>query len=146
MHSSSTVHKYPDFPRVAVSAIVWNGKKVLLVKRKNPPAKETWAPPGGSVRLGETCFDAVRRETLEETNLMVEPTRTVTHVDAIYRESSNIICYHYVILYIEAKLLGGDLKPGDDALDAGWFSKDDMSKMNVEAETLRILTRMKYIE
>ena len=142
MRSSATLHKYPDFPRVAVSAIVWNGQKVLLVKRKNPPAKDTWAPPGGSVRLGETCFDAARRETLEETHLMVEPLRTITHVDAIYRDPSSAIRYHYVILYIEARLLGGDLLPGDDALDAGWFSKEELSKMDVEAETLKILTQM----
>lgn len=139
MPSSSCVHRYPDHPRLAVACIVWNGPKVLMVKRKNPPARGTWAPPGGSVRLGETCFDAVRREVLEETGIEVRPIKTLTHVDAIYRDDDSTIRYHYVILYIEAEHTGGEQRPGDDAEDVRWFTLQKLEGLNVENETLRIL-------
>ncbi|WP_067619389.1 NUDIX hydrolase [Dissulfuribacter thermophilus] len=140
MYSSASIHKYPDYPRVAVSCVVWKGDRVLMVKRKNPPAKGTWAPPGGSVKLGETCFDAVKREVLEETGINVSPIRTMTHVDAIYKDGDSAIRYHYVILYIEAKYISGTPVPGDDAEDAGWFTLEELSNMKVEKETIRILT------
>ena len=140
MCSSATIHKYPEHPRAAVSAIVFNGPKILMVKRKNPPARGTWAPPGGSIHLGEACFDAVRREVLEETAIEVEPIKTITHVDAIYHDERGRVLYHYVILYIEARYLGGMPRPGDDASKVGWFSIEELEGMNnVEKQTLKIL-------
>ncbi len=114
-----------------------------MVKRKNPPAQGTWAPPGGSVHLGEQCFHAVKREVLEETGLEVEPIRTITHVDAIYHDEKGRVLYHYVILYIEARYLGGEPRPGDDAEDAGWFGLRELECMeDVEEQTLNILSTL----
>ena len=91
------------------------------------------------MRLGETCFDAVRREVLEETGIEVRPIKTLTHVDAIYRDDDSTIRYHYVILYIEAEHTGGEQMPGDDAEDARWFTLQKLEGLNLENETLRIL-------
>ncbi len=46
-------------------AIVANGS-VLLVKRKDPPARGEWWLPGGRVRKGERMRDAARRKAAEE--------------------------------------------------------------------------------
>jgi ADP-ribose pyrophosphatase len=56
---------YPDAPRVAVGAVITHKDKVLLVLRGQPPAKDMWAIPGGSVNLGETLQAAAEREVLE---------------------------------------------------------------------------------
>lgn len=45
------------------------GKKIALIKRKNPP--HGWAIPGGFVDYGETLEAAAVREAAEETSLAV---------------------------------------------------------------------------
>ncbi|MGL4370697.1 MAG: NUDIX domain-containing protein [Spirochaetota bacterium] len=47
-----------------------NGKKIVLIERKNPPYG--WAIPGGFVDYGESLESAAVREAKEETCLDVE--------------------------------------------------------------------------
>ena len=63
----------PRQPQVAIGAVVIHEGKILLVKRKNPPGKNFWALPGGSVRWGETLQEATIREIKEETGLLIKP-------------------------------------------------------------------------
>ena len=139
---SAVVHLYPRHPIVAVAGIVIKDREILMVKRANPPAKDTWAPPGGSVKLGETIFDAVKREVIEETGVEVEPVRTITHVDAIYPDKEGAIQYHYVILSVEARYIDGIPRARDDAKKACWMPFDEIdsaNKIKTEHETLKII-------
>jgi 8-oxo-dGTP diphosphatase len=43
--------------------------KILLVKRSLPPFKDSWALPGGFVRIFESLEDAATRELKEESNV-----------------------------------------------------------------------------
>ena len=69
-----------DRPSVAVDLVVFTivdaQLKVLLVKRKEHPFKNTWSLPGGFVRVGETSDEqgedldvAAQRELQEETGI-----------------------------------------------------------------------------
>ncbi len=60
-------------PRVGVGcgASVVSDGRVLLVKRRRPPEAGRWNLPGGKVRYLERVEDAVRREVLEETGLLI---------------------------------------------------------------------------
>jgi len=61
----------PKTPEVTVDAIIESpGGAIVLVERRFPPIG--WALPGGFVDPGESLFQAVRREALEETGLEVE--------------------------------------------------------------------------
>ena len=62
--------------KVAVDAIVFGyskneGVSVLLIKRKYPPFKDSWAIPGGFILENASLEDAVKRELLEETGIKV---------------------------------------------------------------------------
>lgn len=60
----------PVTPVLAADAIVEPTPGcVLLIRRKNPPLG--WALPGGFVEVGESVEEAVRREILEETGLVL---------------------------------------------------------------------------
>ena len=63
---------YPHRPLVGVGAVVWDGGRVLLERRGQPPAQGWWSLPGGLIELGETAEDAVRREVREECGIEVE--------------------------------------------------------------------------
>lgn len=64
--------------KVIVSALVWTGNKVLLMKRaknfsKLSYGKDVWDLPGGGVDFGEDVIEALRREMAEETGIQMDP-------------------------------------------------------------------------
>lgn len=133
---------YPDAPRVAVGAVVTHQNKVLLVLRGQPPAKDKWAIPGGSVNLGETLQAAAEREVFEETGLKVKAGEVIYSFDAILRDAEGRIQYHYVILDLRAEALNPSqpLIPADDVYDAAWFSLTDLDRPDlVISDTTRTL-------
>ena len=85
---------YPDFPRVAVGAVVFKDGKVLMVRRGKPPAKDQWAIPGGSVELGETLQDAAEREILEETGISIRAHAPFYTFEVIDRDEKNRVRFH----------------------------------------------------
>lgn len=135
---------YPDAPRVAVGAVVTHQDKVLLVLRGQPPAKDMWAIPGGSVDLGETLQAAAEREVLEETGLTIKAGEVIYTFDAILRDETGRVQFHYVILDLKAEALDPSqpLRPADDVYDAGWFSLADLDRPDlIISDTTRALLR-----
>ena len=63
---------HPIHPQLAVSASIFRGDKVLLVRRANVPGKGLYSLPGGRVEFGETLHVALHREVDEETGLRIE--------------------------------------------------------------------------
>ena len=135
---------YPDAPRVAVGAVVFHHKKILLVLRGQAPAKGLWAIPGGSVELGESLRSAAEREVWEETGLKVQAGEVIHTFDAIERDEAGRVRYHYVIVDLLAEALDPNqpLEPSDDVLDAGWFSAAEVEEPDLPiSETTRQLVR-----
>jgi len=62
----------------------------LLVHRKNEPAKNTWALPGGYLDAGETWEEGTIREVLEETGLVI-PKRNLFFHRSISEVSNNTL-------------------------------------------------------
>jgi len=59
--------------RKLAAAVVINNEKILLIKRKYEPFKETWCAPGGFTgKNDEKVEDCAVRETKEETNIDIE--------------------------------------------------------------------------
>jgi ADP-ribose pyrophosphatase len=137
--------EYPDTPRVAVGAVVLRNDTVLLVKRGKSPAKGQWAIPGGRVRLGESLQAGAERETREETGLIIRAGRPVFTFESIRRDPAGRVRFHYVVIDLEAELVGGDIRPGDDALDARWVSREEMGRLPVNAATLQLLTQLSFV-
>lgn len=130
---------YPSKPAVAVGAVVFHRERVLLVKRGNPPSLGEWAIPGGSVELGETLQQAAEREILEETGVIIRAGEPVFCFDAIVREPSGKVRFHYVITDVLADYVGGEPVANDDALDARWVAADELDNLTVSRVTLELL-------
>lgn len=136
-------HKFPEKPVLAVGAVVFKDDKILLVKRGNAPAENMWAIPGGKVELGETLKEAAQRELLEETGIRIKAGDPVYSFEVIQRNESGKILFHYFIVDLEAQYLSGDIKPADDAKDAAWISEENLNKIKVNPNTLKLL-KQKY--
>ncbi len=61
--------------RIAVKAFIIREGKVLVIRRRSTDAHKPgqWDIPGGRLALGENPLDGVKRESLEEVGLAVEP-------------------------------------------------------------------------
>jgi ADP-ribose pyrophosphatase len=135
----SSLRKYPDAPRPAVGAVVFNGDAVLLVQRGNPPSQGMWSIPGGRIRLGETLQAAAEREILEETGVVIRASAPVFAFDAIQKDDHGGVEYHYVIVDLIADYVSGEPRAGDDAADARWITADELAKIHINPATRRLL-------
>jgi ADP-ribose pyrophosphatase YjhB (NUDIX family) len=78
--------EYPERPIVGVGAVIVEGGKVLLIRRRYEPLKGQWSLPGGAVEVGEALERAVEREMLEETGLAVDVGPVIEVFDRITRD------------------------------------------------------------
>ncbi len=93
---------YNEFLRnmmlLCVDNIVVIDGKVLLVKRKDEPAKGKWWFPGGRMHKGETIKEASRRIVKEETNLDCMVGSMLSVKETFFREGPDEIPVHSVNL------------------------------------------------
>jgi 8-oxo-dGTP diphosphatase len=114
--------------------------EVLLVKRAREPFKGWWDIPGGFLESGEHPADGAKREILEETGLVIEPTEVLGFFMDAYgpdEEPTLNICYLGTVT-------GGEEKAGSDAEGLGWFGLDGLPEriaFSWEREALEAVSR-----
>ncbi|MEJ5375201.1 MAG: NUDIX hydrolase [bacterium] len=138
------MREYPSGPILAVGAVVLDANRVLLVKRAQQPGKGTWSIPGGVVGLGETLDQALRREILEETGLLVQPLELVGVAERILMEAERVQ-YHYVILDYLCLVQGGALQASSDAEQARWFHLEEIASLGLNAQALEIIQKARRL-
>jgi len=137
----SPTGRYPQAPSVAVGAIVFKEDRVLLVRRGKAPALGQWAIPGGSVTLGESLQEAAEREIFEETGIRITGGDPAYVFDVVDRDDEGQVRFHYVIVDLDATYRGGELSPGDDALEARWVAANELVGLDVSRPTRELLSR-----
>ena len=118
--------EYPNRPIVGVGVMIRDGDKYLFIKRAANPDRGLRSVPGGLVEVGERIQDAAIREAKEETCLDVKLIERLGVVDKIEYDESGDVFYHFIIIQYLAEMLGGDLCPMDDALEAEWVYLDHL--------------------
>jgi len=91
-------------PKIGVGAIVIKNGKVLLGKRKNSHGDGTWSFPGGHLEFGEKVEDCAKRETEEETGLIIDNFEKSVFTNDIFEKENK----HYVTLYAIAEIYEGE--------------------------------------
>jgi 8-oxo-dGTP diphosphatase len=120
--------KYPKRPIIAVSAVIKNAeKKVLIVRRAKSPGKGLWSLPGGAVKLGEKLEDALEREIQEECGISIEIKKLIGAFDRIFFDEQNIAKYHYVILDYLCYTKADKIFPASDVDDFSWITIDEVN-------------------
>ena len=115
-------------PKLAADGIILENGKILLIKRRNEPFKGKWALPGGFVEYGEKVEDAAVREVFEETGLNTK----IMDLVGIYSDPNRDPRGHVVSAVFLLKVLDGDLKGGDDAVDAKFFDLDQLPELSFD--------------
>lgn len=118
---------------LAVKAVIFDEQhRCLLVRRSshNRNFIDCWEWPGGKVDPGEDFAIAVVREAREETALEIEITGLA---GATQFEMPKVIV---VLLCLEARVTGGELKLSEEHDDSAWVSPGELSRWKL-AEPVR---------
>lgn len=74
-----------------VFAIIKRTGRILLVKNRDKKGTERWTLPGGKVEKGETLYDALCREVLEETKYIVTQAQVAYIHEAFFTNASTLV-------------------------------------------------------
>ncbi len=133
--------EYPERPLLGVGGVVIHEGRALIVRRATEPLKGEWSIPGGLVELGEKLVDAVAREVLEETGLVVEPGEVLELFDSIWRDADGRCQYHYVLVDYLCRVTGGELQAATDVSDARWITEAEISEFGLRPATQDVLRK-----
>lgn len=128
-------YRYPH-PAVTTDCVIFgfDGEKlnVLLIKRGGEPYLGWWAFPGGFVRINESAEEGALRELQEETQLStgyMEQLHTYSSPERDPRERVITIAYLALVKISE-------VKGGDDAAEAQWFSIDKVPHLAFDHDVI----------
>ena len=125
---------------VRVAAADENGRVLFVKHRYEEEGRDIWMLPGGAIEEGETSSDAVIREVLEETGLIVSVGRLLWHVEEAGERGQRFVNF------FTANIIGGRPELGEDPeLGAGqvlddiaFFSREEAGSIeNIYPEWLR---------
>jgi len=135
--------EYPDRPMVGVGALIEEGGRILLVRRRFEPGKGLWSIPGGLVELGEPVEEAVKREVREETGIDIELDGLLDVVDNIILDEDGRVRFHYVLVDYLAHPVGGSLdRSSREVRDIRWIELSRLNEYRVTKTLMRLLERL----
>lgn len=121
----------------AGAVVVDDAGRVLLVRRGHEPSRGLWSVPGGKVEAGETLPEAAAREVAEETGLIID---VGDELWALTIPAGDGVTYE--VHDFAARVVGGELIPGDDAAAARWIAPDELGTLEVTDGLLGYLARL----
>jgi ADP-ribose pyrophosphatase YjhB (NUDIX family) len=108
-------------PQLAVSAVIFRGPTLLLVRRAHAPGRGLYSLPGGRVEFGESLSLALQREVAEETSLAIEIVALAGIREVLPADGQP---GHYVVLSYAARWLAGESCLNDEHDDCRWMPPD----------------------
>lgn len=140
--------EYPERPVIGVGGVIVDGGRTVLIRRGTEPLLGQWSIPGGTIELGETIEEAVRRELLEETGLEVRVLDLIELFDRIYLENGAAPGldkkkprYHYVIADYLCELVGGEPQAGSDVTDLAFAREEELAQFHLTGKATSVLKK-----
>jgi len=111
-------------PKIGVGVIIRKGNKVLLGQRKNAHGTGAWCPPGGHLEFMETIDDCARRETNEESGLVITNIQKPVFTEDFFKEEEK----HYITMLVTTDWESGEpeLREPHKCEEWRWFTWDKL--------------------
>lgn len=117
-----------------VHVLVEDRGRYVLVQEAKPEIGNPWCFPAGGIEPGESIVEAVVRETLEESGLLVEARYLMRIWHSIpHQQGAPSPGPELWVFVVVAQVRGGELKAAGDehSLRAGWFRPDELENLNL---------------
>ena len=132
-----------------VSAVIIRDGRILLTQRR--PEKDfpfMWESPGGKVEEGENAYLALRRETVEELSVVLEP-EIVEDVPIWEGEFHNVVSRKdrasiHLRMY-RVRLGDGQAPLAAEGQGLGWFTADEMMALHLAPANTRARTTIRNL-
>jgi ADP-ribose pyrophosphatase YjhB (NUDIX family) len=129
----------PEAPKAnslipATSAIITNRGKILLQRRKD---NNLWSLPGGTMEIGESIAECLKREVKEETGLEIIP----LYIVGIYSNPQHVIAYpngeirQEFSICFACKSENGEIQISTESTNIGFFSRKEIAKLPIHPST-----------
>jgi len=133
--------EYPERPIIGVGGVVISQGRVLLIRRGSPPLQGQWSIPGGTLEVGETLVEGVRRELAEETGIDVRVRTLIDVFERIDRGPSGKPQYHFVVLDYLCEAVRGTAKAGSDVTEVAWAAPPELEKYSLTEIAGRVIRK-----
>jgi len=139
--------EYPDRPVIGVGGVIIDRGRTVLIRRGTEPLLGEWSIPGGTIEIGETLEEAVRRELREETGLEVRVLELIDLFDRIYREAAPASGndkrprFHFVIADYLCELVSGEPRAGSDVTDVALAREEELPKFHLTEKATSVLRK-----
>ncbi|MBB5627545.1 NUDIX hydrolase [Sphaerisporangium krabiense] len=117
--------------------------RLLLVRRGRPPDEGLWSLPGGRVEPGESDAEALERELMEETGL---PVTTGGPAGSVERPGPGGVTYEIFDYFAVPRHAALPVLAGDDAAEAGWFRRDELTGLPLTSGLLETLLEWRVFD
>lgn len=132
-------------PRAAVSAAIFRGDSILLVRRGRSPAAGLWSLPGGHIEPGEPALKAIHRELQEETAMRANILGLADVKDVVQQNDRGDVLFHRVIIVFYGVWDSGEPIAGSDAAAVGWQGWDALKDLHLTDGLEEIVANAKRI-
>ncbi len=126
----------PRHPQLAVSAAIFRGPDVLLVRRARSPAQGFYSLPGGRVEFGESLHAALSREIDEETGLVIDIVGLAGWREVLPSSSGG---GHYLIMSFAARWMAREPVLNDELDDFKWLKPDRIGGLKLTGGLLEVI-------
>jgi ADP-ribose pyrophosphatase YjhB (NUDIX family) len=117
-----TYYKNP-IPASAV-VILNEDNEIVVIKRKFEPNAGGWALPSGYIEIDQNPEDCAVEEMWEETGLEGQVERFLGYYSDFSPIYEKVISFGFLM-----KVIGGELRAGDDAVEARYVALDDLPEI-----------------
>ena len=112
--------------RIAAGGLIFRDDAVLLVRYRDTNGGTYLVGPGGELKEDENVIQAIVRETMEETNINVQPKRVAIIEDLI------CIRFKMIKVWMICEAVEGKIRRTDEAeeegiIEAAWFTKAQLT-------------------
>lgn len=126
---------------MGVGGVVISDGRALLIKRGHPPLKGEWSIPGGTLEVGETLLEGVRRELGEEAGIDVRVLDLIEAFERVFRDEAGKAKYHFVILDYLCEAVSGEARAGSDVVDIAWATEAELERYSLTPTATRVIRK-----
>ena len=132
------------YPTATVGALVFDSEGAVLLIRTNKWS-DLWGIPGGKIEWAETAEDALRREILEETGLMIEQIQFVMVQDAIHPPEFYKDAHFLLLNYTAVAPAGQTVHLNSEGQAFQWVSLAEADKLPLNTPTRILLEAVRQL-